>query len=56
MCVSLTVRLLTESLQIADVFPAILEANSNVQLICVGPVIDLYGKFAALKLERLMQM
>ena len=41
---------------IADVFPAILESNPNVQLITVGPVIDLHGKFAALKLERLMQL
>ena len=41
---------------IADVFPAILEEHSNAQLICIGPVIDLYGKFAALKLERLMQI
>jgi len=41
---------------IADVFPAILEEHSNVQLICVGPVIDLYGRFAALKLVRLMQL
>ena len=41
---------------IADTFPAILEANPNVQLITIGPVIDLYGKFAALKLDRLMQM
>lgn len=41
---------------IADVFPAILEEHSKAQLICVGPVIDLYGKFAALKLARLMQM
>ena len=41
---------------IADVFPAILEEHENVQLICIGPVIDLYGKFAALKLGRLMQM
>ena len=41
---------------IADVFPAIIEANPNVQLICIGPVIDLYGKFAALKLERMMQL
>lgn len=36
---------------IADVFPAILEAHSEVQLLCVGPTIDLYGKFAALKLS-----
>ena len=41
---------------IADIMPAVLEENENVQLICVGPVIDLYGKFAALKLERLMQI
>ena len=41
---------------IADVFPAILEENPKVQLICVGPVIDLYGRFAALKLSRLMQL
>jgi alpha-1,3-glucan synthase len=36
---------------IADVMPALLEENDKVQLICVGPVIDLYGKFAALKLS-----
>lgn len=41
---------------IADVMPAVLEARPNVQLICVGPVIDLYGKFAALKLERMMKL
>ena len=41
---------------IADVFPSILESNPDVQLICVGPVIDLYGKFAAIKLEKLVQM
>lgn len=41
---------------IADVFPAIIEANPNVQLICIGPVIDLYGKFAAMKLDRMMKM
>jgi alpha-1,3-glucan synthase len=40
---------------IADVFPAILEKNSKVQLICIGPVIDLYGKFAALKLAQVMK-
>lgn len=39
---------------IADVFFAILNDNPKTQLICVGPVIDLYGKFAALKLEKLM--
>ena len=41
---------------IADVFPSILEANPQVQLICVGPMIDLYGKFAALKLGRMMEV
>ncbi len=41
---------------IADVFPAILEEHSKAQLICIGPVIDLYGRFAALKLGRLMQL
>jgi alpha-1,3-glucan synthase len=40
---------------IADVFFSILEENPNVQLICVGPVIDLYGKFAALKLAKMME-
>ncbi|KAK0729653.1 hypothetical protein B0H67DRAFT_559297 [Lasiosphaeris hirsuta] len=40
---------------IADVFPSILEHHSKVQLIAVGPVIDLYGKLAAIKLERLME-
>lgn len=41
---------------IADLFPTILEEYPNTQLICVGPTIDLYGKFAALKLEKLMQI
>ena len=41
---------------IADVFPSIMERHANVQLICVGPVIDLYGKFAAIKLARMMQV
>ena len=41
---------------IADLFPAVLEAHPNVQLICIGPVIDLYGKFAALKLEKMMKL
>lgn len=40
---------------IADLFPSILEKYPKTQLICVGPVIDLYGRFAALKLEKLMQ-
>lgn len=41
---------------IADVLPGVLEARSNVQLICIGPLIDLYGKFAALKLDRMMKL
>ncbi|KAL9621193.1 MAG: hypothetical protein Q9160_004325 [Pyrenula sp. 1 TL-2023] len=41
---------------IADVFPSVLEVRENVQLICVGPVIDLYGKFAALKLDHMMKL
>ncbi|PVH93295.1 glycosyltransferase family 5 protein [Periconia macrospinosa] len=40
---------------ISDVFPALLEKHSNVQLLCIGPVIDLYGKFAALKLSKMME-
>lgn len=40
---------------IADVFPAVFEKHKDVQLICIGPVIDLYGKFAALKLEAIMK-
>ncbi|EEB09010.2 alpha-1,3-glucan synthase Mok13 [Schizosaccharomyces japonicus yFS275] len=38
---------------IADLAPTLLE-EYNVQLITIGPVIDLYGKFAAKKLEFLM--
>ncbi|KAI9931074.1 hypothetical protein ASPWEDRAFT_124272 [Aspergillus wentii DTO 134E9] len=41
---------------IADVMPAVLSARPHVQLICVGPIIDLYGKLAAIKLERIMAM
>ena len=41
---------------IADVFPSIMENNPKVQLICVGPVIDLYGKFAAMKFARMMEV
>ncbi|KAG9244410.1 glycoside hydrolase family 13 protein [Calycina marina] len=40
---------------IADVFPAVLENNPKAQLICVGPVIDLYGKFAAMKFATMME-
>ncbi|KAL4253159.1 glycosyltransferase group 1 family protein [Abortiporus biennis] len=41
---------------IADVFPSILDKRPSVQLITVGPVIDLYGRFAAEKLNRLMEI
>lgn len=41
---------------IADVLPSVLEARKNVQVICVGPVIDLHGKFAAMKLAKLMDI
>ncbi|KAI0079915.1 glycoside hydrolase family 13 and glycosyltransferase family 5 protein [Panus rudis PR-1116 ss-1] len=41
---------------IADVMPSILEKRPSVQLIAVGPVIDLYGRFAAEKLNRLMEL
>ncbi|EPX70779.1 alpha-1,3-glucan synthase Mok11 [Schizosaccharomyces octosporus yFS286] len=39
---------------IADIAPVILE-NFNAQIVVIGPVIDLYGKFAAEKFEALMQ-
>ena len=41
---------------IADVFPSVLEQYPKVQLITVGPVIDLYGRFAALKLSKMMEV
>ncbi|RDH31235.1 alpha-1,3-glucan synthase [Aspergillus welwitschiae] len=41
---------------IADIFPSVLDAHPKVQLMCIGPVIDLYGRFAALKLNRLMEL
>ncbi|RAL03720.1 alpha-1,3-glucan synthase [Aspergillus ibericus CBS 121593] len=41
---------------IADIFPSILDAHPKVQLMCIGPVIDLYGRFAAMKLNRLMEL
>ncbi|KAL0934139.1 alpha-glucan synthase [Colletotrichum truncatum] len=41
---------------IADVFPGVLENHPKAQLICIGPVIDLYGRFAALKLAKLMEL
>ena len=33
-----------------------LDKRSSIQLITVGPVIDLYGRFAAEKLSRLMEL
>ncbi|KAI6005611.1 glycoside hydrolase family 13/glycosyltransferase family 5 protein [Pisolithus albus] len=41
---------------IADVMPSLLEKRPSIQLICVGPVIDLFGRFAAEKLARLMEI
>ncbi|KAJ5902211.1 hypothetical protein N7495_002739 [Penicillium taxi] len=41
---------------IADVMPAILSARPNVQLICIGPMVDLYGRLAAIKLQRIMEL
>ena len=41
---------------IADVFPSILESYPKVQLVTIGPVIDLYGRFAALKLSKMMEL
>jgi alpha-1,3-glucan synthase len=40
---------------IADIFPSILDEYKNAQLVCVGPVIDLHGRFAALKLAKLVE-
>lgn len=41
---------------IADVAPGLLKDNPRIQLICVGPVIDLFGKFASLKLSKMMEL
>ncbi|KAE9411209.1 modular protein with glycoside hydrolase family 13 and glycosyltransferase family 5 domains [Gymnopus androsaceus JB14] len=41
---------------IADVMPGLMEKDQSIQLITVGPVIDLYGRLAAEKLARLMEM
>ncbi|KAF8843644.1 glycoside hydrolase family 13/glycosyltransferase family 5 protein [Paxillus ammoniavirescens] len=41
---------------IADVMPSLLEKRPSIQIVCVGPVIDLYGRFAAEKLARLMEI
>lgn len=40
----------------ADFGGCSLDKRPSIQLICVGPVIDLYGRFAAEKLNRLMEM
>ncbi|KAF4623027.1 hypothetical protein D9613_002379 [Agrocybe pediades] len=40
---------------IADVMPALLEKHPSIQLIVVGPVTDLYGRFAVEKLAHLME-
>ncbi|EKG13472.1 Glycosyl transferase family 1 [Macrophomina phaseolina MS6] len=36
---------------IADVFPSILAAHISAQLICLGPIVDLHGRLAAMKLD-----
>ncbi|KAL0581705.1 hypothetical protein V5O48_000287 [Marasmius crinis-equi] len=41
---------------IADIMPGLLEKRPSIQLIAVGPVIDLYGRLAAEKLGRLAEM
>ncbi|KAH7908597.1 glycoside hydrolase family 13/glycosyltransferase family 5 protein [Hygrophoropsis aurantiaca] len=41
---------------IADVMPSLLGKHPTIQLIAIGPVIDLYGRFAAEKLSRLVEM
>ncbi|KAL6710193.1 Cell wall alpha-1,3-glucan synthase ags1 [Coniothyrium glycines] len=38
---------------IADVFPDVLQRNRKVQLLCVGPVVDMYGKLTAIKLKKI---
>ena len=40
---------------IADIFPWVLEKYPTSQLICIGPVIDLHGRFAAVKLAKMME-
>ncbi|KAF9642045.1 UDP-Glycosyltransferase/glycogen phosphorylase, partial [Thelephora ganbajun] len=41
---------------IADIMPSMLEKYPSIQLITIGPVINLYRKFAAEKLTRLMEL
>ncbi|KAJ3372761.1 Cell wall alpha-1,3-glucan synthase ags1, partial [Entophlyctis sp. JEL0112] len=40
---------------IADLMPKVMAEYPNVQVVCIGPHIDLYGKFAAIKFEQLME-
>ncbi|KAJ1559098.1 Cell wall alpha-1,3-glucan synthase ags1, partial [Cladochytrium tenue] len=40
---------------IADLTPRIFKEFPRAQMICIGPTIDMYGKFAAIKLDRLMK-
>ncbi|KAJ3284167.1 Cell wall alpha-1,3-glucan synthase ags1, partial [Borealophlyctis nickersoniae] len=40
---------------IADLAPRILQEFPKVQLLCVGPIVDLHGKLAASKLQYLME-
>ena len=39
---------------IADVAPQLLKENKNLQLLFIGPVIDIYGRFATMKLQKLV--
>ncbi|TQN65173.1 Cell wall alpha-1,3-glucan synthase ags1 [Colletotrichum shisoi] len=41
---------------IADIFPWVLDTYPKAQLVAIGPMIDLYGRFAALKLAKLMEL
>ena len=41
---------------IADLFPTVLEKHPTAQLLCIGPIVDLYGKFGALKLQYLSRL
>ncbi|OJA10899.1 hypothetical protein AZE42_08368 [Rhizopogon vesiculosus] len=36
--------------------PSLLEKRPSIQLVCIGPIIDLYGRFVVEKLARLMEM
>ncbi|KAF4765071.1 hypothetical protein N7455_003955 [Penicillium solitum] len=41
---------------IADIIPGILSARPLAQVICIGPIVDLHGKLAAIKLGRIMEL